>query len=51
VVGLFINRIKIRIKKGSKCEKIYEQLDAAAKGVFILINDLDTMNRMTSDID
>ncbi|KAK2452228.1 hypothetical protein P8452_00030 [Trifolium repens] len=46
LVGLFINRIKIRIKKTTKCERLCEQLDAAAKGVFILINDLDTMSRM-----
>ncbi|CAJ2675796.1 unnamed protein product [Trifolium pratense] len=46
LVGLFINRIKIRIKKRTKCERLCEQLDAAAKGVFILINDLDTMSRM-----
>ncbi|AES59800.1 hypothetical protein MtrunA17_Chr1g0157041 [Medicago truncatula] len=42
LVGLFIKRIKNR----TNCERLCEQLDAAAKGVFILINDLDTMSRM-----
>lgn len=45
-VGLFIKRIKNRIKIRSNSERLCEQLDAAAKGVFILINDLDTMSRM-----
>jgi len=46
LVGLFIKRIKNRIKTRTNCERLCEQLDAAAKGVFILINDLDTMSRM-----
>lgn len=46
LVGLFIKRIKrIRVRK-SYSERLWGQLDAAAKGVFILINDLDTMSRM-----
>jgi hypothetical protein len=46
LVGLFIKKIKIRLRRSSYCERLCEQLDAAAKGVFILINDLDTMSRM-----
>ncbi|KAL5072214.1 hypothetical protein RYX36_023101 [Vicia faba] len=46
LVGLFIKRIKFRIRRSSSYERLCEQLDAAAKGVFIMINDLDTMSRM-----
>ncbi|CAL5205782.1 unnamed protein product [Lathyrus oleraceus] len=48
LVGLFMKRIKIRIRRSSKCERLCQQLDAAAKGVFIMINDLDTMSRMVN---
>ena len=46
LVGLFIKKIKVRLRRSSYCERLCEQLDAAAKGIFILINDLDTMSRM-----
>ncbi|XP_061359300.1 UPF0496 protein At1g20180-like [Gastrolobium bilobum] len=32
----------------SSSKRLYEQLDVAAKGVYILINDLDTMSRMVN---
>ncbi|XP_058785474.1 UPF0496 protein At1g20180-like [Vicia villosa] len=37
-------------KYGSS-EKLYEQIDVAAKGVYIIINDLDTMSRMVKRLE
>ncbi|KAK7280774.1 hypothetical protein RJT34_25841 [Clitoria ternatea] len=48
LVGLLMKRVK-RVRERfntSSCERLCEQLDVAAKGVYILINDLDTMSRM-----
>lgn len=45
---LFIKRMK-RVRENfstSSSERLCDQLDVAAKGVYILINDLDTMSRM-----
>ncbi|AES74062.2 transmembrane protein [Medicago truncatula] len=44
--GLMKKRSKWENKKYNSCEKLYEQIDVAAKGVYIVINDLDTMSRM-----
>ncbi|KAK7283748.1 hypothetical protein RIF29_13494 [Crotalaria pallida] len=49
LVGLFMKRIKKRKHASfgtSSSERLSDQLDVAAKGVYILINDLDTMSRM-----
>lgn len=57
LVGLFIKGLILFKRSGkerlcrtrtssSDDERLCEQLDVAAKGVFILINDLDTMSRM-----
>lgn len=40
-----------RLNANSSSRRLYEQLDAAAKGVYILINDLDTMSRMVKRLD
>ncbi|OIW15688.1 hypothetical protein TanjilG_10970 [Lupinus angustifolius] len=48
LVGLFMKRIK-RVHerfRTSYSERLCDQLDVAAKGVYILVNDLDTMGRM-----
>ncbi|XP_061364837.1 UPF0496 protein At1g20180-like [Gastrolobium bilobum] len=48
LIGLFIKRTK-RVHEGlskNSSERLCEQLDVAAKGVYILINDLDTMSTM-----
>ncbi|KAH1214699.1 UPF0496 protein [Glycine max] len=47
LVGLFVKRGRERFRS-SYCddEKLCEQLDVAAKGVYVLSNDLDTMSRM-----
>ncbi|KAE9620962.1 hypothetical protein Lal_00019563 [Lupinus albus] len=48
LVDLFMKRIK-RVHERfriSYSERLYNQLDVAAKGVYILVNDLDTMSRM-----
>ncbi|XP_027330154.1 UPF0496 protein At1g20180 [Abrus precatorius] len=48
LVGLFMKKTK-RARESlstSSSERLCEQLDVAAKGIYILINDLDTMNRM-----
>ncbi|TKY57609.1 UPF0496 protein [Spatholobus suberectus] len=45
LVGLFVKRARERVRSRSS-ERLCEQLDVAAKGVYILINDLDTMSRM-----
>lgn len=37
--------------KYNSCEKLYEQVDVAAKGVYIVINDLDTMSRMVKRLE
>ena len=39
-------RFSTRTRSSSK--RLYDQLDVAAKGVYILINDLDTMSRMVN---
>ncbi|KAK7382929.1 hypothetical protein VNO78_28593 [Psophocarpus tetragonolobus] len=43
--------VSVLVKKGDErvgcgCERVCEQLDVAAKGVYIMINDMDTMSRM-----
>ncbi|XP_020206487.1 UPF0496 protein At1g20180 [Cajanus cajan] len=45
LVGLFLKKDRENIGLRA-CERLCEQLDVAAKGVYILINDLDTMSRM-----
>lgn len=44
-VGLIVKRTGSK-SSNSSYERLCEQLDVAAKGVYILINDLDTMSRM-----
>ncbi|CAL0328690.1 unnamed protein product [Lupinus luteus] len=48
LVGLFMKRLKrVHERFGtSYSERLCDQLDVAAKGVYILVNDLDTMSRM-----
>ncbi|KAL2319059.1 hypothetical protein Fmac_032935 [Flemingia macrophylla] len=45
LIGLFVKKDRERVGLRA-CERLCEQLDVAAKGVYILINDLDTMSRM-----
>lgn len=54
VVGGFLGLMKKkkRFVKYSTCsEKLYEQIDVAAKGVYIVINDMDTMSRMVKRLE
>ncbi|OIW06295.1 hypothetical protein TanjilG_17670 [Lupinus angustifolius] len=49
LVGLFMKRIKMKnenFSTTSYCERLCDQLDVSTKGIYILINDLDTMSRM-----
>ncbi|CAJ1973190.1 unnamed protein product [Sphenostylis stenocarpa] len=54
-VGLAIRkrfkRSRERLNRNSKSMRLCEQLDVAAKGVFVLINELDTMSRMVKRLD
>jgi len=45
LVGLLVKKGGERVGCGSS-ERLFKQLDMAAKGIYILINDLDTMSRM-----
>ncbi|KAJ1376118.1 hypothetical protein SESBI_50279 [Sesbania bispinosa] len=53
LLGLMRKRFKlVHERHGVKSSRrLYEQLDVAAKGVYILINDLDTMSRMVKRLD
>ncbi|CAK8569133.1 unnamed protein product [Lathyrus sativus] len=55
VMGGFFGLMKKRFKgvhgKYGSCEKLYEQIDVAAKGVYIMINDLGTMSRMVKRLE
>jgi hypothetical protein len=44
-------RFKLVNGKNSSCKKLYEQIDVAAKGVYIVINDLDTISRMVKRLE
>ncbi|XP_057435087.1 UPF0496 protein At1g20180-like [Lotus japonicus] len=58
IMGSFFGFMRKRFKWVHKrqrsrntSEGLYQQLDVAAKGVFILINDLDTMSRVVKRLD
>lgn len=56
LVSLFRKRTKWverrRVLLGANCfQRLYDQLDVAAKGVFILMNDFDTMSRMVKHLE
>ncbi|RDY06344.1 UPF0496 protein, partial [Mucuna pruriens] len=47
LAGLFVKKARERVGGRIRCsERLCEQLDVAAKGVYVLINDMDTMSRM-----
>ncbi|XP_029130666.1 UPF0496 protein At1g20180 [Cajanus cajan] len=49
--GLVIRKKFRERVNGNSCVRLCEQLDVAAKGVYVLLNELDTMSRMVKRLD
>jgi len=51
VIGKRFKRSRERLNRNSNSVRQCEQFDVAAKGVFVLINELDTVSRMVKGLD